>query len=214
MAASTCIDAVNSPAELAVQDLALVRGDRLVQQRLSFRVLAGETLAISGRNGAGKTSLLRAIAGLLDVKSGNISLRLDGGRAVTSGEERGNYVGWIGHQDGIKPQLTPLEHLNFHRAYFRCGGNTADALARTGLTQIRDLPAQYLSAGQRRRLAFARLILGSRPLWLFDEPLSTLDTEGRNFVRLLIENHCSAGGIVVAATHEPLGFRSVELELS
>jgi heme exporter protein A len=205
---------VDSPAELAVQDLVLVRGDRLVQQRLSFRVVAGETLAVSGRNGAGKTSLLRAIAGLLELKSGSISLRLDGGRSVTSGEERGQYVGWIGHQDGIKPQLTPLEHLNFYRAYFRCGGNAADALARTGLAQIRDLPAQYLSAGQRRRLAFARLVLGFRPLWLFDEPLSTLDTEGRNFVRLLIEKHCSVGGIVVAATHEPLGVRSVELELS
>jgi heme exporter protein A len=213
MAASTCIDAVNSPAELAVQDLALVRGDRLVQQRLSFRVLAGETLAISGRNGAGKTSLLRAIAGFLELQFGSISLHLHGGRAVTSGEERGQYVGWIGHQDGIKPQLTPLEHLKFYRAYYRCGGDVADALTRTGLAQIRDLPAQYLSAGQRRRLAFARLILDSRPLWLFDEPLSALDADARNFVRTLIANHCSVGGIVVAATHEQLGVSSVELEL-
>jgi heme exporter protein A len=157
---------------------------------------------------------LRAIAGLLEQQSGSISLRLQGGRVVTSGEERGQYVGWIGHQDGIKLQLTPFEDLNFHWAYYHCGGDIADALTRTGLARIRDLPAQYLSAGQRRRLAFARLILDSRPLWLFDEPFSALDTEGRNFVRLLIESHCSAGGIVVAATHEPLGVCSVELELS
>jgi heme exporter protein A len=97
MAASTCIDAVNSPAELAVQDLVLMRGGRLVQQCLSFRVMAGDTLAISGRNGAGKTSLLRAIAGLLEQQSGRISLQLHGGRMVTSGEERGQHVGWIGH---------------------------------------------------------------------------------------------------------------------
>ncbi|MGH6878699.1 MAG: heme ABC exporter ATP-binding protein CcmA, partial [Rhizomicrobium sp.] len=162
----------------------------------------------------GKTSLLRAIAGLLEVRSGSIVFRLRNAHAVTTGEERGQFAGWIGHRDGVKPQFTPRQHLSFHKSYYHCGGDIENALARTGLARLGDLPSQYLSAGQRRRLAFARLILGQRPLWLFDEPLSALDAEGKEFVRQSIERHCSKGGIVVAATHEPLGVGNLLLELS
>ncbi|HEY3639063.1 MAG TPA: heme ABC exporter ATP-binding protein CcmA, partial [Rhizomicrobium sp.] len=166
-----------------------------------------------GRNGAGKTSLLRAIAGLLEPRAGDIRLRLHNGDIVAAGEERGAFVGWVGHLDGIKPQLTPLEHLKFQTNYMGGSGDKDAPLSACGLAPYRDLPAQYLSAGQRRRLAFARLICSDRPLWLLDEPFSALDGEGKNFIRTLIERHCAEGGIVVAATHEPLGITGAALEL-
>ncbi len=200
-------------AELEVDNLVLVRGGRRVQHRLSCRAATGETLAITGRNGAGKTSLLRALAGLLEPRSGEIRLRLESGVIISGGDERGPFMGWIGHQDGVKPQLTPVEQLKFHLAYDGCTGNIEAALTQSGLGDIRDLPTQYLSAGQRRRLAFARLMLSSRPLWLLDEPFSTLDADGKEFVRRLMERHCAGGGIVIAATHEPLGLQGASLEL-
>ena len=198
---------------LAVQDLALMRGGRLVLRNLNFHVGVGETLAICGPNGAGKTSLLRAIAGLLEPHAGRIVVQQTNGTAE-SGEERELLVGWIGHQDGIKPQLTPSEHLTFHTKYYQLEGNIDAALAQTGLARVRDLPAQYLSAGQRRRLALARLMLTPRPLWLLDEPFSALDTEGRDLVRRGIEQHCEHGGSAIAATHEPLGVPCTTLELA
>jgi heme exporter protein A len=213
MAASICIEPVNRLAELEAENLLLMRGGRRVQHDLNFRAAAGETLAITGRNGAGKTSLLRAIAGLLEPRAGEIRFRLQEGTIVSGGEDRGLYVGWIGHQDGVKPQLTPFEHLKFHLKYDRHADDIEAALAQFGLARYRDLPAQYLSAGQRRRLAFARLLLAARPLWLLDEPFSALDGQGRDFVRTLIGRHCAAGGIVVAATHEPLGVTGDALEL-
>jgi heme exporter protein A len=199
--------------EVQAENLVLVRGGRRVQDGLSCRVEAGETLVVTGRNGAGKTSLLRALAGFLEPRAGEIRFRLQDGQIISGGDERGPLVGWIGHQDGVKPQLTPVEHLKFHLAFDRRAGDIDAALARSGLGPLRDLPAQYLSAGQRRRLAFARLALAMRPLWLLDEPFSALDAEGKMFVRTLMECHCAEGGIVIAATHEPLGIQGASLEL-
>lgn len=192
----------------------LVRGERVVQRCVDFRVAAGCSLAIGGRNGAGKTSLLRAIAGLLDPIAGSIVLQLNDGSALAAGEERGPFVGWVGHQDAVKPQLTPAEHLEFHQRYFRLGGRIDEALERSGLLEIRDVPAQYLSAGQQRRIAFARLMAAARPLWLLDEPLSALDRYGRSLVRDLVVAHCADGGIVLAATHEPIGSETHSIELA
>ena len=214
MAASICIEAVAPLSRLDVQDLVLVRGERLVLRDLSFAVAAGGTLSISGANGAGKTSLLRAIAGLLEPKAGRILLHRSGKNIVEANEERGASVGWIGHQDGVKAQLTLREHLRFHLDYYRLEGDIEAALAEAGLARLRDLPAQYLSAGQRRRLALARLMLSTRPLWLLDEPFSALDPEGRELVRRQIQRHCDAGGIAVAATHEPLGLVCDTLEIA
>lgn len=200
-------------ADVEANDLVLVRGGRRVQDGLNCRVAAGQTLVVTGRNGAGKTSLLRALAGFLEPRAGEIQFRLQNGSIVSGGDERGPLVGWIGHHDGVKPQLTPVEHLKFHLAFERCGGDIERALTDTGLAAFRDLPAQYLSAGQRRRLAFARLMLVEKPLWLLDEPFSALDAEGKSFVRTLMERHSASGGIVVAATHEPLGIPGAALEL-
>ncbi|MGH6889735.1 MAG: heme ABC exporter ATP-binding protein CcmA [Rhizomicrobium sp.] len=205
---------MGSLSELQVQDVALVRGERVVQRGLDFRAAAGCSLAIGGRNGAGKTSLLRAIAGLLEPASGSIVVRLNDGRTIVSADERGSFVGWVGHQNAIKPQLTPAEHLEFHARYFRRDDRIDEALERSGLADLRDVPAQYLSAGQQRRIAFARLILMGRPLWLLDEPFSALDLHGRALVRDLVANHCAGGGVVLAATHEPIGTGTPSIELA
>ena len=199
--------------EIEATNLALVRGGRRVQDGLNCRVAARQTLLITGRNGAGKTSLLRALAGFLEPRAGEIRFRLQNGEVITAGDERGMMVGWIGHHDGVKPQLTPAEHLKFHLSFEHHTGDIDAALKQTGLGPLRDLPAQYLSAGQRRRLAFARLMLTERSLWLLDEPFSALDAEGKSFVRTLMERHCASGGIVIAATHEPLGVAGSALEL-
>lgn len=201
-------------AELDVQDVSLVRGERLVLQGVGFRVPAGGTLVLSGPNGAGKTSLLRAIAGLLEPRAGRIVIRTRQGQAHEASDERGAFAGWIGHQDGVKPQLTAWEQLMFHRRYCGCGGDISEALSQTGLSRARNLPVQYLSAGQRRRLALARLVLCERPLWLLDEPFSVLDRDGKELVRRLILVHCEGGGIVVAATHEALDVPGTALELA
>ncbi|HEY2445883.1 MAG TPA: heme ABC exporter ATP-binding protein CcmA [Rhizomicrobium sp.] len=214
MAASTCIEAVGALAELNVEGLSLVRGQRFVLGNLNFRVAAGEMLAVHGRNGAGKTSLLRALAGFLAPGSGTIVLRTADGLALSEGEERRLHVGWVGHQDGVKSLQTPREFLRGHAAYYRCSGDVEGALSLIGLSRLGDLPAQYLSAGQRRRLALGRLVLCRRLLWLLDEPLASLDRQGKDMVREWVKAHCAGGGIVVAATHEPFGAGGVMLELS
>jgi heme exporter protein A len=204
---------VDAVAEVQADNLVLVRGGRRVQDNITCRVAAGEVLAVTGRNGAGKTSLLRALAGFLEPRGGEIRFRLRSGQIISGADERGPLTGWIGHHDGVKPQLTPAEHLEFHRKFDRHAGDVDGALKQIGLGALRDMPAQYLSAGQRRRLAFARLMLSMRPLWLLDEPFSALDAEAKSFVRGLMERHCARGGIVVAATHEPLGISGAALEL-
>ncbi len=213
MAASICIEAVRALTSLTVEDLACVRGGRLVFRGLDFRAEAGAALAIEGANGAGKTSLLRLLAGLLAPQAGTIALDADGTN-VTDGEERGKHVGWLGHQDGVKPQLTPAETLRFFAALHGAAADGDDALRLVGLSRARDLPCQYLSAGQKKRLALARLKMSGRPLWLLDEPLAALDAAGKDLLRDMIVAHCASGGIAIAATHEPLGVDCARLVLS
>ena len=204
---------MSSIAELLVRNLPLIRGGRLLQPDIAFCVSAGEILAIHGPNGAGKTSLLRAIAGLLEVPNGCIAFRMYPDGIIANPEERVGRVGWFGHQDGVKRQLSVFENLQFHGRYNRIVGGAEGALASVGLGRLRDVPAQYLSYGQRRRLAFARLLVVPRPLWLLDEPLSAIDGEGKECIRRHIQEHCDKGGIVVAAMHEPLGLESALVEL-
>jgi heme exporter protein A len=205
---------VTGAPALEIDNLACVRGGRLLFRGLSLRVAAGEVLAVEGANGSGKTSLLRLIAGLLRPKEGSIRLRLPDAEPVCEPEERGRSVGWLGHQDAVKAQLTPLELLRFFAAFYGAEADVLPALERVGLAAARDLPAQYLSAGQKKRLALARLQLSQRPLWLMDEPLAALDAEGKALAAELIAAHCAAGGMAVAATHEPLGLAGVKLRLA
>ena len=200
-------------ASLQAHQLTCVRGGRVVFRDVSFRASAGEALAIEGANGSGKTSLLRMIAGFLAPQAGSIVLTRDGAE-ISDGEERGKLVGWLGHQDGVKPQMTPAETLRFFSELYGIGADTNAALDSVGLARAADLPCRYLSAGQKKRLALARLKLSTRPLWLLDEPLSALDTQGKALLRDLIERHCASGGMVIAATHEPLDVDCARLVLA
>jgi heme exporter protein A len=179
---------------------------------LRFRVEAGTVLCVEGANGAGKTSLLRLIAGFLAPAAGVIRLQTNSGDADDP-EERGRFVGWLGHHDAVKPQMSAREMLMFFARLYGDGGGIGSALDATGLTRLADLPGQYLSAGQRKRVALARLTLSNRPLWLMDEPLASLDAAGKKITTGLVEAHCARGGIAVVATHEPLGIACEGLQL-
>jgi heme exporter protein A len=191
-------------------DLACVRGGREVFDGLSFAVESGQALVVTGRNGAGKTTLLRLIAGLLEPTAGRIDLA--GGAPDTGLPEQAHY---LGHRDALKPALTVLENLRFWYAFL--GGRdaaVASALETVGLGGLENLPAGYLSAGQRRRLSLARLIAAPRPVWLLDEPTAALDAAGQQRLGGLMQTHLAGGGIVVAATHGPLGVGNIkELQL-
>jgi len=197
---------------LDIDNLACVRGQRLLFQGLSFRVEAGHALSLEGSNGTGKTSLLRMIAGFLRPYAGTINLRTNG-KDFVDGEERGNFVGWLGHHDAVKPQMTVAEQISFFARLYGGVGDQHAAMERFGILKLADLPGQYLSAGQKRRMALARLSLSARPLWLLDEPLAALDIAGKGLVGEAVAAHCATGGIVVAATHEALGIDCERLRL-
>jgi heme exporter protein A len=187
---------------LTADHVTIERGGRLVIDDLAFSAAAGTALVITGPNGAGKSTLLRAIAGLVQVSAGRI--RLDGGDPERTLPEQCHY---FGHLDGLKTALTVSENVAFWRDYYGAPviGNSADALAAVGLDDLGRLPAAYLSAGQRRRLSFARLIVAHRPIWLLDEPTSALDAASEARFVDLANRHLATGGLVVAATHAPLG---------
>jgi heme exporter protein A len=194
---------------LLASGLTCVRGGREVFSALSFEALGGELLAVTGRNGSGKTSLLRLIAGLLTPAGG--SLALEGSDAELALPEQAHY---LGHRDALKPALSVLENLHFWRDFL--GGKPSDAaesLAAVGLAHAAHLPAAYLSAGQRRRLSLARLLAVRRPVWLLDEPTTALDTTGQDMIAGLMREHLTSGGLIVAATHAPLGLASRELRI-
>jgi heme exporter protein A len=186
-----------------------VRGGREVFSGLDFEAAAGEALAVTGSNGSGKTSLLRLIAGLLTMADGSIGL--EGGEAELTLPEQCHY---LGHRDALKPALSVVENLSFWRDFL--GGEAFDAetsLAAVGLDHAAHLPAAYLSAGQRRRLSIGRLLAVRRPVWLLDEPTNALDTAGQTMFAALMGDHLSRGGLIIAATHAPLGIAARELRI-
>jgi len=198
---------------LDASNLTCIRGGRNLFRGLSFGVAQGRALCIEGANGAGKTSLLRMLAGFLSPAEGAIRLRTDGGD-VTDGEERGKFAGWLGHHDGVKAQMTVRETLAFFSQLYGANADIGGALEAVGLARLADLPGQYLSAGQKKRVALARLKLCGRPLWLMDEPLASLDAAGKTIAAGLVSAHCAAGGIAIVATHEPLGMDCERLVLA
>jgi heme exporter protein A len=196
--------------KLMAEAVSVMRGDRMVVTHLSFGVEAGEALVLVGPNGAGKTTLIRCIAGLLKPSAGQI--RLEGAQPErTLGEE----CHYVGHLNGVKASLTVEENATFWSRYLGGASEQIEpALATFGLVTARDLPAGYLSAGQRRRLALMRLLLAARPVWLLDEPAVSLDQAAQQILTTVVDAHLATGGLVVAATHAPLGFtRSRELQL-
>jgi len=192
---------------LSASGLSCARGSREVFRGLSFALSDGQALAVTGPNGAGKSSLLRLIAGLLQPAAG--TLALEGGETDLS---IGEQVHYVGHLDALKASLTVTENLAFWSAYLG-GADTASALAAVGLEALPDLPAAYLSAGQRRRLSLARLAAVRRPIWLLDEPASALDAAGQERLTGLMRGHLGTGGMIIAATHGPLGIEAQELRL-
>ena len=196
--------------QLKADNLVCSRGGREVFAGLNFSLSGGDALVVTGRNGAGKSSLLRMIAGLVHIAGGR--LELDGGEADASIGEQSHYVG---HQDSVKPSLTVGENLKFWARYLGAIESTIDsALQAVDLAPLADLPAAYLSAGQRRRLSIARLVSVLRPLWLLDEPTSALDVPSQNRLADLMRNHLAGGGMIVAAAHGPIGLeRARELKI-
>jgi heme exporter protein A len=191
---------------LSAADLTCRRGGRELFSGLSFAVAAGEALVVTGRNGSGKSSLLRLIAGLLRPEEGRISL--EGGDPELGLGEQAHY---LGHHDALKPSLTAGENLRFWSAWLGPAENPPErALGKLGLEDLADLPAAYLSAGQKRRLSLARLITVYRPLWLLDEPATALDAEGQARLADLMRVHLARGGLVLAAAHGPIGLTGAQ----
>lgn len=185
-------------SDLVVQNLTIDRGGRQVLQGVGFTVAPGTALIVRGPNGSGKTTLLRALAGLLEVAEGDVS-DLEG------------KVAYQAHLDAVKPQLSVAENLAFWATF--ASGTTEGALAKVGLAPLADLPVQFLSAGQRRRLAVARLIALGKPVWLMDEPSAALDAQGRAMVADVVQDHLSAGGMALIASHDDLALEAPVLEL-
>lgn len=193
---------LNSPAmKLTVTDLACVRGGRTVFEGLNFTLASGSGLELTGPNGSGKSSLLRIIAGFIPAAAGSIAL--EGG---ASEETLGEQCHYLGHLNGVKRAFTVRENLDFW-ADFLGGGEVDHALQAFSLEALHDIPAGLLSAGQARRLGLARLKLATRPVWLLDEPSVSLDEASRKQLGKIVSAHMKSGGMVIAATHAPLGVK-------
>jgi len=186
---------------LVAQDLSCERGGRQVFSGLSFAVAEGEGLSLTGPNGSGKTSLLRLIAGFLTPAAGSIQLEGQDDELTI-----GQYCHYVGHLDGLKHAMSVAENLEFWAEYLGQGSVT-EALEAFELERLRDLPAALLSAGQKRRLALARLVLIPRPVWLLDEPSVSLDRRSVKKLTQLMGRHLKAGGIVLASSHTDMGLK-------
>lgn len=189
---------------LSVVDLTLARGERRIVGPISFHLAAGESLAVRGPNGVGKSTLLRALAGLLNLETGHIELT---GQGIEADAPRGEYCHYFGHLDGLKSALSVRENLTFFKQLYGASSSllsVEDALQTVALSHAISLPVAYLSAGMRKRVALARLLLNQRPLWLLDEPTSALDTQSQERLGVMMQDHLSSGGMIIAATHLPL----------
>ena len=197
--------------KLIAEGLACHRGNRAIITDLSFSLLSGEALLLRGPNGAGKTTLLRTLAGFMPVLKGRLRLELGQAPPQDRGEEPpeiSEYCHYVGHLNGIKQSLTAAENLQFWQIYL--GGVATPvpvnaALQAFGLGELTDIPAGLMSQGQKRRLGLARLLIAKRPIWILDEPTVSLDVHAQSVLAGHVAAHVKDGGMVIAATHIPLG---------
>lgn len=190
---------------LSVSALTLSRGERVLFHDLSFAVSGGEAVALTGANGAGKTSLLRAVAGFIRPDAGRIAFTDVAGAPLDIDEARRGGLHLLGHLEGLKGARTARQELGFQSGWL--GGDAVGldaAVARFGLEPLLDIETRKLSAGQRRRLSLARLVACPRPLWLLDEPLAPLDARWRGVAAEVMAEYLAGGGLIVAAVHDPL----------
>jgi heme exporter protein A len=203
MAAMSATEALPPPS-LSIDGLAVRRGERTLFEGIGLNATPGAVIFVRGPNGAGKSSLLLAIAGVLHASAGTIRYRDRG-----NDEDLARNLHFVGHQPGIKTRLTLSENLAFWASVFGVTGlGPAAALEAVGLGGKGELDAGYLSAGQTRRLALARLLVSRRTVWLLDEPTAALDADGDGMVERLISEHAHSGGIAIVATHHDLDIRT------
>ncbi|MCJ8239775.1 heme ABC exporter ATP-binding protein CcmA [Peteryoungia algae] len=197
---------------LNAENLSARRGDDLIFVNVSFTLAEGEALVLTGRNGSGKSTLLRVLAGLLRPETGHaVCISEDDGETRAAGE----FSHYLGHRNGMKRELTVAENLAFWKSFLGDLGagqslEVEAAASAVGLAGITHLPYGYLSAGQQRRFAMARLLVAHRPIWILDEPTAALDRRADTMFEDLVRRHRQAGGIVIAATHQPLGMEGAK----
>lgn len=199
---------------LIASGLTLRRGDRLLVEELDFDLANGQALIVTGPNGTGKSTLLRGLAGFLPPARGRV-------QGIFAGEEErgaGALAHYLGHVEGSKPALTARENLHFWQSMLALPGlgsglSPDEALTQLGVPQVAGLPVAYLSAGQKRRVGLARLLIAPRPIWILDEPLTALDAAGQDLLNAMLRDHLAAGGLIVAATHAPLAIAARQLSL-
>jgi heme exporter protein A len=195
---------------LEAEELECIRGDRVLFRDLSFRVNPGTILLVEGPNGSGKTSLLRMACGLSQPSHGavrwrGVNLRRDAD--VFHGE-----LSYVGHLPGIKADLTPVENLRFDQSLAGGGPDLSDVLRRIGLGRFMDTPCRFLSAGQRRRVALARLQACPATVWILDEPFTAIDREGVTDLTRVMAEHARSGGLLLLTTHQTVDFDSCQVQ--
>lgn len=197
---------------LTAEKLAARRGEDLIFFDISFELRAGEAMVLTGRNGSGKSTLLRVIAGLLRPDRGKVGFRFGDGEEPRPAREASHY---LGHRNAMKQELTVRENLVFWRDFLGdaeggAGLSVEEAAEAVGLGSITHLPYGYLSAGQQRRFAMAKLIVAHRPVWILDEPTAALDASADEMFAGLVHAHLAKGGMAIAATHQPLGLKGTQ----
>ncbi len=194
---------------LKVEGVSLKKGYNLLIHNLNFDISGGSAISLTGENGVGKTTLLRTIAGFMMPFAGAISA-YENDAQIEPEMWHGRLTHFLGHHDALSPSRTVAQELKFQADFL---GGAVAGIEQLNLGGLFDLETRYLSAGQKRRLSFARLLMAKRPLWLLDEPMAPLDVGHRALLAGIMQKHLSAGGMIIAAVHDPLPFETRNLKL-